>query len=178
MLYPVPPVLVSCSDSRGHVNIITVAWAGTVCSDPVMVSIAIKPERFSHGLIKDSGQFVVNLPSRRMVRAVDFCGVRSGRDTDKFQATGLIGEPAGLVKAPIIAQAPVALECQVESVLELGSHHLFLGKVLGVQVNEELVDRNGRLNLARADLIAYVHGHYWTLKETVGSFGFSVKKRK
>jgi flavin reductase (DIM6/NTAB) family NADH-FMN oxidoreductase RutF len=178
LLYPVPVVLVSCGDMQGIKNMITIAWAGTVASDPVMVSISVRPERYSYKLIKESGEFVINLPNRRMVRAVDFCGVVSGKDYDKFQATGLTPVEAGHVKAPVIREAPLALECRVTSIIPLGSHDLFLAKVNGVQVDEALIGQNGRLNLAKAELISYVHGHYWTLKEAVGSFGFSVKKRR
>jgi flavin reductase (DIM6/NTAB) family NADH-FMN oxidoreductase RutF len=176
LLYPVPVVLVSCGDSAGVKNMITIAWAGTVASDPVMVSIAIRPERYSYNLIKASGEFVINLPNRQMVRAVDLCGIISGKDRDKFKETGLTPVPAQNVKAPKIAEAPLALECRVTSIIPLGSHDLFLANVVGVQVEENLIDGNGRLNLAKADLISYVHGQYWTLKETVGNFGFSVKK--
>ncbi len=177
LLYPVPVVLVSCGDLQGVKNIITIAWVGTVASDPVMVSISVRPERYSYNLIKDSGEFVINLPNRHMVRAVDFCGVVSGKDYDKFEATGLTAVAARNLKSPIIDEAPLALECKVSSITDLGSHHLFLARVTGIQVEEGLIDHNGRLNLGKADLISYVHGHYRTLAETVGSFGFSVKKR-
>jgi flavin reductase (DIM6/NTAB) family NADH-FMN oxidoreductase RutF len=177
LLYPAPVILVSCGELQGVKNIITIAWAGTVASDPVMVSISVRPERYSYRLIKESGEFVINLPNQRMVRAVDFCGVVSGKDCDKFQETGLTPVAAKNVKAPIIDESPLALECKVNSITDLGSHHLFLAHVVGVQVEEGLLDRTGRLNLAKADLISYVHGRYWTLKEAVGSFGFSVKKR-
>jgi flavin reductase (DIM6/NTAB) family NADH-FMN oxidoreductase RutF len=176
LLNPVPVVLVSCGDIQGIKNVLTIAWAGTVASDPVMVSISVRPERYSYSLIKESGEFVINLPNRYMVRAVDFCGVASGKDCDKFQAVGLTPVAANNVKAPIIQEAPLALECRVTSVTDLGSHHLFLANVVGVQVEEDLIDQTGRLNLAKAELISYVHGQYWTLKEAVGSFGFSVKK--
>ncbi len=178
MLYPVPVVLVTCGDINGVKNIITIAWAGTVASDPVMVSISVRPERYSYGLIKDTGEFVINLPSRKMVRAVDFCGVASGKNGDKFLQTGLTPAASKSVKAPLILEAPLSLECRVDSTINLGSHELFLARVLGVQVDEELIETNGRLNLAKADLITYVHGHYWSLKESIGSFGFSVKKVK
>jgi flavin reductase (DIM6/NTAB) family NADH-FMN oxidoreductase RutF len=177
LLYPAPVVLVTCGDIQGVKNIITIAWAGTVSSEPVMVSISVRPERYSYNLIKESGEFVINLPNRKMVRAVDYCGVVSGKDCDKFQKTGLIPAPAKNVRAPIIQEAPLALECQVTSITNLGSHDLFLAKVLGVQVDENLIDHSGKLDLAKADLISYVHGHYWTLKEAIGNFGFSVKKR-
>jgi Conserved protein/domain typically associated with flavoprotein oxygenases, DIM6/NTAB family len=177
LLYPVPVVLVSSGDIQGIKNIITIAWTGTVASDPVMVSISVRPERFSYHIIKESGEFVVNLPNRHMVKAVDYCGVVSGKDCDKFSATGLTPAAAQNVKAPIIKEAPLALECKVTSITDLGSHHLFLAKVIGIQVEETLIDHTGRLNLAKAELISYVHGHYWTLKEAIGNFGFSVKKR-
>ncbi len=177
MLYPVPAVLVSCGTFENS-NLITVAWAGTVCSDPVMVSVAIRPERYSYHLIKESQEFVINLPSRRMVKAVDFCGVKSGKDFDKFKVTGLTKEAATLVRPPLIKEAPLALECKVVNILQLGSHELFIADVLAVQVSEELIEENGRLNLAKADLITYVHGHYWTLEKAIGKFGFSVEKRK
>jgi flavin reductase (DIM6/NTAB) family NADH-FMN oxidoreductase RutF len=127
-------------------------------------------------LIKESGEFVINLPNRKMVRAVDFCGVVSGKDCNKFQSTGLTPIAAKNIKAPIIQEAPLSLECRVTSITDLGSHHLFLAKVVGVLVDDYLMDQTGRLNLAKAELISYVHGHYWTLKEAIGSFGFSVKK--
>lgn len=178
LLNPTPVVLVSCGAIDGAKNLITVAWAGTVASDPAMVSISIRPERYSYKLIKESGEFAINLPNRRMVRWVDLCGVISGKDHDKFKETGLTPAPAQHLKAPLIAEAPLALECRVTSIIPLGSHDLFLAKVLGVQVDERLIDEKGRLNLAKAELISYVHGHYWTLKEPVGSFGFSVKKKR
>jgi flavin reductase (DIM6/NTAB) family NADH-FMN oxidoreductase RutF len=177
LLYPVPVVLVSCGELQGVKNMITIAWAGTVASDPVMVSISVRPERYSYQLIKNSGEFVINLPNRHMARAVDFCGVVSGKDYDKFHETGLTAAAARTLKTPIIDEAPLALECKVNTISDLGSHHLFLARVSGIQVEERLIDGNGRLNLGKADLISYVHGHYWTLGEAIGSFGFSVKKR-
>lgn len=178
LLNPVPVVLVSCGDIDGVKNIITIAWVGTVASDPAMVSISIRPERYSHGLIKSSGEFVINLPNRYLVRAVDLCGVISGKDHDKFKEAGLTPAPAQYLKAPIIDEAPLSLECQVTSVIPLGSHDLFLAKVLCVQVAEDLIDHTGRLNLAMVGLISYVHGHYWTLHKAIGRFGFSVKKQR
>jgi flavin reductase (DIM6/NTAB) family NADH-FMN oxidoreductase RutF len=178
LLYPVPVVLVTCGDFDGVRNVFTVAWAGTVCSEPVMVSISVRPERYSYDLIKESGEFVINLPTRHMVKAVDFCGVVSGKDCDKFQAAGLTPAPSKYVKAPTIAEAPLALECRVKSSNPLGTHDLFVAEVLGVQVDEKRIGTNGRLDLAGANLISYIHGQYWTMKEPVGSFGFSVKKHK
>ena len=178
LLYPVPVVLVSCGDYQGSSNLLTVAWAGTVSSDPVRVSVSIRPERYSYSLIKANGELVINLPSRKMVRAVDLCGVKSGREIDKFKIAGLNKEPAGLVRPPLVQEAPLALECKVDSISHLGSHDLFIAKVVAVQVDETLIDRNGRLNLAKADLITYVHGHYWTLGQEIGSFGYSVRKKR
>jgi flavin reductase (DIM6/NTAB) family NADH-FMN oxidoreductase RutF len=178
LLYPVPVVLVGCGDIDNVKNLITIAWAGTVCSDPVMVSIAVRPERYSYQLLKDSGEFTVNLPNQSMVRAVDLCGVKSGKDLDKFQLTGLTPERAETVKAPAIKEAPLVLECKVDQIIPLGSHDLFLAKVTGVEVEETLLDHKAALDLSKADLITYVHGRYWTLKEPVGNFGFSVKKAR
>lgn len=176
LLYPVPVVLVSCGELAGTKNILTIAWAGTIASDPVMLSISVRPERFSYALIQKHGEFVVNLPNKKMVRAVDFCGVKSGREMDKFAATRLTAVAASTVKAPLIAESPLSLECKVTQIIPLGSHHLFLAKVLAVQVERDLVAANGRLDLGRANLLTYLHGHYWTLREPIGNFGFSVKK--
>ena len=175
LLYPVPVVLVTCGDFDGIKNVFTVAWAGTVCSEPVMVSISVRPERYSYPLIKETGEFVINLPYRGMVRAVDLCGVVSGKDCDKFQAAGLTPARSKYVKAPGLEDVPLALECKVKSCIPLGTHDLFVAEVLGVQVDEKLIGVSGRLDLAGANLITYIHGQYWTMKEPVGSFGFSVK---
>lgn len=178
LLYPVPPVLVGCGDVNGVKNLITIAWAGTVASDPVQVSISVRPERYSYGLIKETGEFTINLPGSPMVRAIDFCGVKSGRDCDKFQVTKLTPLAGRTVKAPVVEEAPLALECRVEQVIPLGSHDLFIAKVANVQVDERLIDAGGRLDLGKAKLLTFVHGQYWTLKEPIGHFGFSVKKTK
>jgi flavin reductase (DIM6/NTAB) family NADH-FMN oxidoreductase RutF len=176
LLYPVPVVLVGCGDFDGVKNLITIAWAGTVASDPAMVSIAVRPERYSYHLLKANGEFTVNLPNQGMTRAVDLCGVKSGKDGDKFQLAGLTPERASSVKAPAVKEAPLVLECRVDQIIPLGSHDLFLSIVTGVQVEESLLDQKETLDLSKADLITYVHGRYWTLKEPVGKFGFSVKK--
>ena len=155
MLYPVPAVMVSCQRPGEKANIITVAWAGTVCTSPAMVSISIKPERYSYGIIRETGEFVVNLTTERLARAADFCGVRSGRDLDKFQAMGLTAEPSKYVAAPLIKESPVNLECRVTQVLELGSHHMFLAQVLGVNVDERYLDKSQKLHLDKAGLIVF-----------------------
>lgn len=178
MLYPVPAVMVSCADRAGRTNIITVAWAGTVCTNPPMLSISVRPERFSYGLLRDSGEFAVNLVGRSLARACDWCGVKSGRDVDKWAEMGLTPEPAETLEhAPVIAESPVNIECAVRDVLELGSHHLFLAEVRAVRVDERLIDEAGKLHLERANLVAYSHGEYFDLGRSLGTFGYSVRKK-
>lgn len=176
LLAPVPPVLVSCG-SLDKPNLITIAWAGTINSDPVRVSISVRPQRYSHGLIRESGEFVINLPTQKILRAVDWCGVKSGRDLDKFQAMGLTAIPGSAVSAPVLAESPVNLECRVFQTIPLGSHDLFLADVVAVDVDEELLDEAGRLRLDKAGLAAYVHGTYYALGKQLGTFGFSVRKK-
>ncbi len=177
MLYPVPAVMVSCGDGNGNDNFLTVAWAGTVCSDPPMVSISVRPERWSYHLLKESGEFVINLTTEALARETDLAGVRSGKDTDKWALTGLTREPSEKVKVPRIAECPVNIECRVTEVLPLGSHHMFLAKVLAVAVDGALLDRSGRLDLRKAGLLAYSHGEYYGLGRLFGTFGFSVRKK-
>lgn len=176
LLNPEPPVLVSCG-SMEAANLITIGWAGTICTQPSMVSISVRPERYSYQLIKDSGEFVINLPTRKLVRAVDWCGVKSGRDYDKFAEMKLTPLPASTVSCPILAESPVNLECQVTQVIPLGSHDLFLAKVTAVDVDEALLDEKGKLCLERADLIVYSHGEYFALGKQLGTFGYSVRKK-
>ncbi|HSM90847.1 MAG TPA: flavin reductase family protein [Desulfobacterales bacterium] len=177
MLSPVPVVLVSCGGIRDtKPNLITIAWIGSVCSDPPMLSISVRPERYSHDIIKATGEFVVNVPSADQAGTTDWCGVVSGRDADKFSATGLTPAPALKVGCPIVAECPLNIECRVKKSLQLGSHTLFLAQVVSVQVNAALVDERGRLNLQKAGLIAYAHGHYFALGRHLGHFGFSVRK--
>lgn len=179
MLYPLPAVMVSCANAAGEKDIVTVAWAGTVCTNPPMLSISLRPERHSYHIIRESGEFVVNLVTSRLQRACDWCGVRSGRDYDKWAECRLTAEPAAQLElAPAIAESPVNIECRVRDVLELGSHHLFLADVVAVQVEEGLLDARGKLDLARANLTAYSHGEYFELGRRLGSFGYSVRKRK
>ena len=177
MLYPVPAVMVSCQRGDEKPNIITVAWTGTVCSDPAMVSVSIRPERYSYGIIKESGEFVINLTNEALVRSADLCGVCSGRDTDKFKASGLTAEPANKVKCPLIAESPVNIECRVKKALDLGSHSMFIAEVLCVDVAEKYIAKNGRLELEKAGLSVYSHGEYFGLGKKLGSFGYSVRKR-
>jgi flavin reductase (DIM6/NTAB) family NADH-FMN oxidoreductase RutF len=179
MLAPVPVVLVSCGGTRGwKPNLITIAWIGSVCSDPPMLSISVRPDRYSHGIIKAAGEFVVNVPTLDLAKATDWCGVVSGRDADKFAGAGLTAAPALKVGCPILAECALNIECRVRRSLPLGSHTLFLAEVVAVQVNASLVDSRGRLDLRKAGLIAFAHGHYFALGRHIGHFGFSVRKRK
>ena len=176
MLYPVPPVLVSVRGEDGSINVLTVAWAGTVCSDPAMLSISVRPSRHSYEMLRQSGEFVVNLVTEEMVPAADFCGVRSGAQIDKFEAAGLTPSASEKVAAPGIAESPVNIECRVRQVIPLGSHDLFLADVAAVRVDSDLLDAEGKLHLERAKLVAYSHGMYYALGRELGSFGFSVRK--
>ena len=178
MLYPLPAVMVSCQRPGEKPNIITVAWAGTVCSSPAMVSISVRKERYSYSILKETGEFVINLVTKELVFATDFCGVRSGREVDKFAQLGLTPLPAREVACPLVGESPVNLECRVCDVIPLGSHDLFLADVLAVHVEEELVDDHGRLRMDQCHLAAYAHGEYFALGKKVGSFGFSVRKKR
>ena len=178
LLNPTPVVMLSCAAEGEKPNIITLAWVGTVNSEPPMLSVSIRKERFSHHQVKESGEFVVNLVSAALAKACDWCGVRSGRDVDKFSAMGLTALTApNLSLAPQIAESPVSIECRVEHVLELGSHDMFIGRIVGVQVDESLLDTGGKLDLTKAGLIVYSHGEYFGLGEKLGRFGWSVKKK-
>lgn len=177
MLYPLPAVLVSCGDGTTS-NLLTVAWTGTICTNPPMVSISVRPERFSYPMIRKSGEFVINLTTKKLTRAVDYCGVRSGRDTDKWKDCHLTPAPAETVSCPLVAEAPVNIECQVTEVKELGSHHMFLAKVTAVHVDDAYMDEKNTFHLNDSELIAYSHGTYFTLGEALGSFGYSIRKKK
>ncbi|NLK87051.1 MAG: flavin reductase family protein [Clostridiaceae bacterium] len=178
MLNPVPIIMATCADAAGKPNIITLAWAGTVNSDPPMLSISVRKERYSHSLIKEKGQFAVNLVTQKLAYATDLCGVKSGRNTDKFELTGLTPEKASVIDVPIIKECPVSLECVVKNVLELGSHDMFVAEIVAVQADESLLDEKGKLVLEKADLVCYSHGKYWTLGKELGFFGYSVAKKK
>ena len=178
LLNPEPPVLVSCGGLE-RPNLITIGWTGTICTQPSMVSISVRPERYSHHLIQESGQFAINLPTEALVRSVDWCGVKSGRDVDKFAACGLHSAPGSvLTDCPILEESPVNLECKVTQVIPLGSHDLFLAEVVACDVDESLLDENGKLCLEKAKLIVYSHGEYLALGKKLGTFGYSVRKKK
>ena len=176
LLAPAPPALVSCGTMEAH-NVLTAAWTGIVCSEPPMTYVSIRPERYSHHMILERGEFVINLPTQAIVRATDLCGVKSGRDGDKFALAGLTAEPSALVAAPGIGECPVSLECRVREVLHLGSHDMFLSDIVAVDVDPGYVDEKGALHLEKAGLWAYAHGGYYGLGRQLGTFGFSVRKK-
>lgn len=176
MLYPLPVVMVSVADKDGRNNIITIAWAGTICSNPPMVSISVRPERYSYDIIKETGAFVINLTTKDLTYATDYCGVKSGRDVDKFKEMGLTALPGKEVDAPLIAESPVNIECKVTQVIPLGSHDMFLAEVVAVHVDEKYMDEKGKFHLDKAEPIAYSHGDYLATGELLGTFGYSVKK--
>ena len=176
MLYPLPAVMVSVADKEGNPNIITVAWAGTVCTNPPMVSISVRPERYSYHMIDETGEFVINLTTEKLAYATDYCGVRSGKDVDKFKELHLTPEKAEYVSAPLIAESPVNIECKVVKKETPGSHHIFLAEVKAVHVDDAYMDQKGRFALEKTDPIVYVHGQYYSLGKLLGTFGYSVKK--
>lgn len=177
MLYPVPAVMVTVGDGKGNDNIITIAWAGTINSDPAMVSISVRKSRYSHQLLTKNGEFVINLTNRDLTYAMDYCGVKSGRDIDKFSEMKLTKGKAQTVNVPLIEESPVNIECKVKNVIELGSHDMFLAEVTAVCVDKKYMDDKGKFDLQAADLVAYSHGEYFTLGEKIGKFGYSVQKR-
>jgi flavin reductase (DIM6/NTAB) family NADH-FMN oxidoreductase RutF len=179
MLYPAPLALVSCGDTPENYNIITIAWAGTICSEPPMAYISVRPSRYSHEIIKRTGEFVINLPSVKLARATDFCGVKSGREINKFSHLKLTPSKAKHVKAPLIEECPINIECRVIEVKPLGSHDMFLAQVLGLYADSKYIDKkSGALDLQSADLICYSHGKYYALGKRLGFFGYSVQKKK
>lgn len=179
MIYPLPAVMVSCGDKEGNSNIITIGWTGTICTNPAMLYISVRPERYSYNMIKETGEFVVNLTTESLVKQTDYCGVKSGRDVDKFQETKLTrGKANELQFAPTIEESPVNIECKVERIEELGSHHMFIAKVVSVQVDEKYMNEAGKFCLDETKLIAYSHGEYFSMGKALGKFGYSIKKKK
>lgn len=178
MLYPVPAVMVSCQRQGEKPNIITVAWAGTVNTSPPMVSISVRPSRYSYDIIRETGEFVVNLTTRELAYAADYCGVRSGREIDKYEFLKLTPCKSQTVGAPGIAESPVNIECKVVNVRKMGSHDMFLAQVTGVSVEDSYLDETGKLHLNDADLVVYSHGEYFCLGDRLGNFGYSVQKKR
>ncbi len=177
MLYPVPAVMVSCKKGDERADIVTIAWTGTVCSDPAMVSISVRPERFSHGIIEETGEFVINLVNEKLTFACDWCGVRSGRDYDKFKEMNLTEYKSDFMDTPAINESPVNIYCKVVKTERLGSHDMYIAEVVGVTVDDSYMDENGKFDLAATGLMAYSHGEYFALGEKLGKFGYSVKKK-
>lgn len=177
MVYPVPAAMVTCGTMETP-NIITVAWTGTICTNPAMTYISLRKERYSYDLIKNQGQFAINLSTKALVKAADYCGVKSGREVNKFEQTGLTPIPGLIAQVPIIAESPLSIECEVTEIKTLGSHDMFFAKVLGVTIEESFMDRDGRFRLDRSELVAYSHGAYYELGKSLGTFGFSVQKKK
>ncbi len=178
LVAPAPAALVSCQSREGAANLITIAWCGNINTNPAMLSISVQPSRHSHAMLVETGEFVVNLPSRAQARAVDFCGVASGRDTDKWAATGLTPIPIDGVSCPAVLETPINIACAVERRISLGSHDLFIARVVSMSVNSGLVDSSGAFRLERADLLCYAHGDYYVLGKRQGHFGWSVRKKK
>ena len=179
MLYPLPAVMVSCGTKPEAYNIITISWAGTINTDPPMVSISIREKRHSFNIIKEAGEFVINLTTKDLGYAADWCGVKSGRDVNKFKEMKLTPVPASKISTPLIAESPVNIECKVTQVINLGSHHLFLAEVVAVSVEEKFLDKGtNKFDLRQTDPITYLHGNYYTLGEKLGRFGYSVRKKK
>lgn len=178
MIYPVPAVLVSMKGPDGRENIVTVAWTGTICTNPAMAYISLRPTRFSYDLIRESGEFAINLTTEALAFATDYCGVKSGREVDKFSEMKLTKERASQIQAPLIGESPVNIECRVREIHPYGSHHMFVADVLAVQADKEFFDASGKFDLGRAGIIAYSHGEYYCLGKKLGKFGWSVKKNK
>lgn len=178
MLYPLPAVMISCGREEEKPNIITVAWAGTICSSPAMVSISVRSSRYSYDILKETGEFVINLVTKDLAFAADYCGVRSGRDVDKFKEMHLTPYPSEKIKAVGIQESPVNIECKVKQIVPLGSHDMFIAEVLSVSVDDKYMRENGKFDLNASGLVAYSHGEYFELGKKIGTFGYSVKKKK
>jgi len=177
MLYPLPAVLVTVADKQGNQNIFTVAWAGTVCSDPAMVSISVRPERYSYHMIEETGEYVINLTTEKLTYATDYCGVKSGRDVDKFKEMKLTPVAADKVSAPLLAESPINIECKVKEIIKLGTHDMFLAEVVAVHADEAYMDEKGKFSLTKAHPMVYSHGTYFSLGKELGTFGYSVRKK-
>ena len=177
MVYPLPAVLVSCGDKEGRVNLMTAAWTGTICSDPPMVYVSVRKERFSHHMIQESGEYVINLTTEQLAWATDFCGVRSGRDMDKFKEMNLTPVFGELQYAPMVEESPVSIECKVTNVMELGTHDMFMAEVIAVHVDERYMDEKGTFHLEQAKPLVYSHGQYYGVGKHIGGFGYAVRKK-
>lgn len=173
--FPLPVMLISCADKKGSKNLITLAWVSKVCAEPPMIAIAVRSNRHSYQMIKETGEFVVNVPTEAIIREVDFCGNKSGKDIDKFKETGLTPEPASSVKAPIVKECPANFECRVRQSVRLGSHDLFVGEVVAVTFDDSILDAQGKIDYTKAKPVAYASPGYWSLAKQIGTYGYSVK---
>ncbi len=179
MIYPLPAVMVSCGSEPSEYNILTVSWTGTVCTDPAMCYISVRPERHSYNIIRKTGEFVINLTTKSLAYAADWCGVKSGRQYDKFREMGLTAVPASRIKAPLIKESPVNIECIVREIRELGSHHMFISEVVAVHADENYYnEESGVFKLREAEPLCYVHGKYYEIGKLIGKFGYSVERKK
>lgn len=176
-IYPLPVVMVSCGTMEKS-NIITVAWTGILNTNPARVYIAVRPSRYSYSLIKEQGEFVINLTTKNLVKATDWCGVKTGSKVDKFKEMNLTKDKANFVNCPMIKESPVSVECKVREIQEMGSHHVFVADVLAINANKQYIDEKGAFDISKCDLIAYANGHYYLLGKKLGKFGFSVQKKK
>lgn len=177
LIAPIPPVMVTCGTME-HPNVLTIAWTGILNTIPPKTYISVRPSRFSYPIIKETREFVINLTTASMIKAADFCGVRSGKDLNKLETCGLETEPAAHISAPMLSDSPISLECRVSEIIPLGSHDMFLADIVAVHVDETFIDRNGKLHISQCDLAAFAHGEYFTLGKKIGSFGFSVRKKR
>ncbi len=177
LMAPVPPALISCAHG-GKDNLITIAWTGIINSEPAKTYISVRPSRYSYDLIKNSGEFVINMPSSHIVRSIDFCGVKSGKDIDKFSACRLTREVASVVSCPMVAESPVSIECKVTEIVPLGTHDMFIADIVAVNIDERYIDEKGKFHPEKCAFAAYAHGQYFALGKKIGSFGYSVKKKK
>ena len=176
-IYPIPAVMVSCGTFEKS-NILTVAWTGILNTNPAMVYISVRPERYSYNLIKESGEFVINLTTKNLAFATDWCGVKSGANVDKFKEMKLTKQKANFVKCPMIQESPVSVECKVKEIRELGSHHMFVAEVLAINADDKYIDEKGAFDISKCDLMAYANGGYYSLDKKIGKFGYSVEKKK
>ena len=176
-LYPLPAVMVSCGTMEKS-NILTVAWTGIINTNPAMVYISVRPTRYSYNIIKESKEFVINLTTKRLARATDWCGVKTGAKVDKFKEMHLTKEKAKFVKCPMIKESPVSVECKVKEIKELGSHHMFIAEVMAINADKQYIDEKGAFDISKCNLIAYLNGHYYSMGKKIGKFGFSVQKKK
>lgn len=177
MVYPLPAVMVSCGETPEEYNIITIAWTGTICSDPPMCYISVRPSRHSYNIIKRTGEYVINLTTEKLAYATDWCGCKSGKKYNKWKEMGLTPQPAKIVKAPVIAEAPVSIECKVRDIIELGTHHMFISEVVNIMVDDIYLDKTGKFDFAKAEPLVYNHGHYFGIGEKIGKFGWTVEKK-